>query len=412
MITRRDFLRYSAAAAAPTPKRPNILLFMTDQETALLPCPVNTPNRRRIEEHGVRFTQTFCNTPQCSAARSALLTGMEPHQTGVLTNVDNGSLGKPLRPDMPNVGSVLRAAGYSTGYFGKWHLGNDDGDLKAYGFDTYHAGKDDAAATKAAEWIAAQKGPWLAWVSVLNPHNIYDLASVRRTAPRGGVKAPSSDLTNLKDKPAEQQAYVDQDQGKLTRDFSGEDWLRYRSRYGELVELADRSLGMVLAAVEDWDTTAIVYTSDHGDAIGEHGLPFKGPFMYEPLIRIPLVISAPWKWKPAQRDDMTVQVDLAPTLASLAGVTWPGKVTGLDLTAGPTGRDAVFLEYYAKQKWVNPIRTIRTHRWKLNWYDSGHEELYDLQEDPQELRNLAGDGASRDTRAELEARLDRWRKPF
>jgi arylsulfatase A-like enzyme len=412
LTSRRDFLRYAAAAAAPAANRPNILLFMTDQETALLPGPVDTPNRRRIEAHGVRFTNAFCNTPQCSAARSALLTGMEPHQTGVLTNVDGGSLGKALRTDMPNIGSVLRAAGYSTGYFGKWHLGDEDGDLRAYGFDTYGPGLDDIAAAKAAEWIPRQKGPWLAWVSVLNPHNIYDLASVRKTAPRKGVTAPASDLSNLADKPAEQQAYVDQDQGKLTRTFTPEDWLRYRSRYCELVEKADRSLGTVLAAVKDWDSTAIVYTADHGDAIGEHGLPFKGPFMYEPLIRIPLVISAPWKWKAAERSDMVVQIDLAPTLAGLAGAQWPGKVTGMNLGNGPTKRDAVFLEYYAKQKWVNPIRTVRSSRWKLNWYDSGHQELYDLQADPQELRNLASDAASARVRRDLEGRLSGWRAPM
>ena len=152
-----------------------------------------------------------------------------------------------------------------------------------------------------------------------------------------GVKATSSDLTNLKDKPSEQQEYVDQDQGKLTRDFTTVDWLRYRSRYGELVELADRSLGMVLGAVKDWDQQRDRLPTDHGDVIGEHGLPFKGPFMYEPLIRIPFVISAPWKSRAGVRDDMTVQIDLAPTLASLAGVQWPGKPTGRDLTKGPTG---------------------------------------------------------------------------
>jgi len=109
---------------------------------------------------------------------------------------------------------------------------------------------------------------------------------------------------------------------------------------------------------------------------------------------------------------MTVQTDLAPTLAGLAGVAWPGKKAGLDLTQGPTGRDAVFLEYYAKQKWVNPIRTIRTARWKLSWYDSGHQELYDLRTDPQETRNLATDPAANAIRRELEARLDRWRPPL
>ena len=408
--SRRDFLRCAAAAflPPPQPRRPNILVFMTDQESTLLPGPVTTPNRRRIEERGVRFTNAFCNTPQCSAARSALLTGLEPHQSGVLTNVDAESLGKPLRPDLPNIGSVLRAAGYRTGYFGKWHLGNEAGDLQNYGFDVYRHAGDDASASQAAQWIESQTRPWLAWVSVLNPHDIYDLASVRRTAPRDGVLAPHTDLANLAGKPAEQQAYVDQDQGRQTRAFNSEDWLRYRTRYCELVEKADQSLGKVLAAVKDWDSTGIVYTSDHGDALGEHGLPFKGPFMYDPLIRVPLVISAPWKWKAGSRSDMTVQSDLAPTIAGLTGVAWPGKNTGFDLTHGPTGRDAVFLEYYAKQKWVNPIRTIRTARWKLNWYTSGHQELYDLQADPHEMRNLAADAAAATTRRALEVRLDRW----
>jgi arylsulfatase A-like enzyme len=376
---------------------------MSDQETALLPCPVNTPNRRRIEEHGVRFTQAFCNTPQCSAARSALLTGLEPHQTGVLTNVDGGSLGKPLPTNLPNIGKVLHDSGYATGYFGKWHLGNEDGDLRSYGFDRYEGAVDDIAASKAAEWITSQKGPWLAWVSVLNPHNIYDLASVRRTSPREGARPPASGLENLSGKPSEQQAYVDRDQGKLTHDFTPQDWLRYGSRYGELVEAADRSLGMVLAAVKDWDDTVIVYTSDHGDALGEHGLPFKGPFMYEPLIRIPLVISAPWKWTPGVREDMTVQADLAPMLADLAGVEWPRNPVAR--------RDAVYLEYYGKQKWVSPIRTIRTSRWKLNWYDSGHQELYDLENDAEERHNVASDEAARRIRIELETRLNAWRGP-
>jgi arylsulfatase A-like enzyme len=133
--------------------------------------------------------------------------------------------------------------------------------------------------------------------------------------------------------------------------------------------------------------------------------------MYEPLIHIPLVVSAPGL-KPAKRDDMVASIDVAPTLASLAGLRWPSAVAGRDLSRGPIDRDAVFLEYYSKQKWVNPIRTIRTRRWKLNWYDSGNQELYDLREDPNEARNLAADPATLKTRRELEARLDAWRAPL
>ena len=94
---------------------------------------------------------------------------------------------------------------------------------------------------------------------------------------------------------------------------------------------------------------------------------------------------------PQVRDDLATQTDLAPTLASLAGLAWPSKISGRDLLHQRNTSDAVFLEYYAKQKWTNPIRTIRTTRWKLNWYDSGHQELYDLSSDPQEARTLAAE---------------------
>jgi arylsulfatase A-like enzyme len=99
---------------------------MSDQETSQVPGPVHVPNRRRLDQQGVRFTNAFCNTPQCSAARSSLLTGLEPHRTGVVTNVDGSSIGKGLSPEVPNLGSVLRRAGYQTGYFGKWHLGAEN----------------------------------------------------------------------------------------------------------------------------------------------------------------------------------------------------------------------------------------------------------------------------------------------
>ncbi len=410
-LTRRALLAGSSLLIAA--ERPNVLVFLTDQETALIPGPVNTPNRRTLEAQGVRFTHAFCNTPQCSPARSSLLTGLEPHQTGVLTNVDAGSLGKPLSPQLPTVGSVFRAAGYRTGYFGKWHLGNEANGLDAFGFSIARQGKDEQVAQEAAAWITRQSGPWLAYVSILNPHEIYNVGSaLKNTRPRPGVLAPSTDLRNLASKPAEQQEYVDRDQGKETKNFTPGDWIRYRSFYCELIEKADACLGTVLGAIGDPRSAIVAYSSDHGDAIGEHGLPFKGPFMYEPEIRVPLVISAPGRAKPQNRDDLVTQTDLAPTLASLAGLTWPSKISGRDLFHQRNMSDAVFLEYYAKQQWVNPIRTIRTKRWKLNWYDSGHRELYDLAADPQEARNLAASAEFAQIKAELEKRLNAWRGPM
>ena len=411
MLTRREFLGTAPAALAQA-KRPNVLLFMTDQESALLPGPAKLPNREWLNARGVQFTSAFCNTPQCSAARSSLLTGLEPHRTGVVTNVDTGSLGKAFSPKLPTVGHVFRDAGYRTGYFGKWHLGKEDGGLEEFGFSTHGRGRDRAVADAAAAWIGKQSEPWLAWVSILNPHDIYSFLGERESvAPRAGVRPPATGLSNLDGKPAEQRQYMDKDQGRPTLGYKPEDWLRYRSYYLGLMELADACLGAVLGSVKDWDNTIVVYVADHGDALGEHGLPFKGPFMYEPLIHIPLVLCAP-KLKPARRDDMAASIDVAPTLASLAGLRWPAAVTGRDLSGGSIDRDAVFLEYYSKQKWVNPIRTIRTRRWKLNWYDSGNQELYDLREDPNETRNLAADPAALKTRRQLEARLNAWRAPL
>lgn len=403
--SRRQFLAGAAALPAAAARRPNVLVFMSDQESALLPGPAERPHYRRLEKGGMRFTHAFCHTPQCSAARGALLTGLEPHRNGVLTNVDGSSLGKQLNSSLPTVGSVFQAAGYNTGYFGKWHLGKWRGGFSHLGAER----GDGQIAAEAAEWIAKQREPWLAWVSVVNPHDIYALKDV---PVRPGVRPPASGLENLKSKPAEQQEYVDKDQGRATRAYTPQDWLRYRSYYLSLVEKVDRNLGTVLAGVPDLDSTVAVYTSDHGDALGEHGLPFKGPFMYEELLRIPLVIRAPGRVAAGVREDLVTQADLAPTLAALAGVRWPTPLPGRDITRKAPARDAVFLEYYSKQKWLNPIRTVRTARWKLNWYDRGNKELYDLAADPHELKNLAGAAESREIQRQLEARLDAWRGPM
>jgi arylsulfatase len=411
MLSRRRWLASSLGlpAAAPAPRRPNILVFMTDQESALLPGPAKLPNRGRLRRGAAVFTHAFCNTPQCSPARAALLTGLEPHRVGVRTNVDGGSLGVPLDPKIPTIGSVFANAGYATGYFGKWHLTNEKKTpLSEFGWRHRADGTDAEMASAAADWIREQKGPWIAWVSVLDPHHIYDVAGkLANPFIRAGVQTPRSGLDNLDAKPPEQRAFVDNDQGRATAKFTPEDWRKYREFYLSLVEKTDAYLGQLLDAAALFDDTVVAYTSDHGDALGEHGLPFKGPFMYEELIRVPLLIQAPGRLKAGVRDDLVTQADLAPTLAALAGLAWHAKTDGQSLVQ-PVRRDAVFLEYYSKQKWVNPIQTIRTRRHKLNAYESGHRELYDLQADPAETRNLAVSPAYAALRKSLEQRLATW----
>jgi arylsulfatase A-like enzyme len=409
--SRREFLASMTAAPLlqPSKRPPNVLLFMTDQESALLPGAVTRPAHDYLKNHGVEFRNAFCNTPQCSPARSSLLTGLAPHRSGVLTNVDESSLGKPLATQIATVGNVFRDAGYATGYFGKWHLGTEENGPKSFGFADRHAGGDSSSVQAAADWIQQQSRPWLAWVSILDPHDIYQIIDKPRSvSPRSNVRPPATTRADLATKPSPQSKYLKQDQGRPTLKYTADDWIRYRSFYCELVEKADRFFAATLAAVRDFSNTIVVYTSDHGDALGEHGLPFKGPFLYEPLIRVPLVIAAPGFSPGSVRDDFVVSADLAPTLTSLAGLRWPSPVDGKDLSRGNSGRDAVFLEYYAKQHWVEPIRTIRTREWKLNCYSSGASELYDLKNDPTESKNLSMAPTVAGIKSTLDKRLSNW----
>lgn len=400
MLSRRRWLQ----SLAVRPPAPNVLVFMTDQESALLPGPARLPNRERLLQRGVRFANAFCTTPQCSAARASFLTGLMPKRTGVWTNVDNSSLGKPLSPAHPNLGHVFQKAGYTTALFGKWHLGLPDQDLRSFGFDVRVDGKDPVVTAAAVEWLRGRRRPWLAWVSLLNPHDIY---AVRRematTTLRPDVRHPATGLENLAAKPVEQREFVDRDQGKITADFTPDQWKLYRSYYLDLVEKTDAQLGQVLDSI-DLDNTIILLTSDHGDQLGEHGLPFKGPFVYDESMRIPLVLAAPGRLRPGVRTDLVSTVDFAPTLAEAAGLRWPTPIDGQSILR-PSRRDAVFSDYYAKQKWVNPIRTIRTRDAKLNVYDlTGHREFYDLRKDPGEIHNLAARQPA--AMAALERRLD------
>jgi len=253
MLRRREFLGAAYAPLASAPRqRPNVLLVTSDQESALLPADLRLPNRRRLQERGATFSHAFCNTPQCSPARGSLLTGLEPHHAGVVTNIDGTSLGIPPSTDLPALGTTFRSAGYATGFFGKWHLGAKG--PSGFGFETQetsfnqNAGNqsDEPVAHAAAEWMRKQKGPWMAWVSLVNPHDIYfPPGGYEKVAMRPGVRAPLSGTENLANKPAEQMEFA-----RLARSerFQGEGWLRYRSYYCELTEKVDALLGVLLEA--------------------------------------------------------------------------------------------------------------------------------------------------------------------
>ncbi len=479
------------------PQRPNVLIVFSDQESHhdLVPG-VRAPHQERLAARGAAFTQPYCTAPQCSPARSSLLTGLYPHQTGVQTNLD-AAHARDLPQGLPTIGDLARGAGYRTAYFGKWHLSRGHG-AEAHGFDVAfhpseraseratgratgrateratgrasehpserpaerpadgaggrpsdprgerartrasdprgdsggrpaddpgdggaggHAGGDMQAADRAAAWLQEQDGdPWLAVVSFVNPHDIYEFPRRPDQPVRPGVTVPPSLGDDLSTKPAAQRRFLHEDQGRPLVGADADRWLRYRSLYGDLIGGVDACLGRVLEVLDRralWPQTCVVYTSDHGDLAGAHGLPFKGPCLYEELVRVPLLLAwegvVPAGTRPS---GLVSHLDLLPTLCAALGVAAPPACAGgnlLDLLAGRPWRRELFFEYLAKQRWVCPIRGLRSGPWKLSQYLDGARELYHLGEDPHETVNLAGRAEHAAELARLSTRLEAWR---
>jgi arylsulfatase A-like enzyme len=433
--------RPAAAAGGPgaqgAAKRPDVIIVLTDQQRADAigaagAADLHTPVMDRLARQGVLFTRAFAATPQCSPSRAALLTGRYPHRTGVMGNTaGEGGRGSPaargpsagmsagLDRSLPTLGRIFSAAGYETAYFGKWHLGGRPGE---YGFESGDSTLDDPTlARRVVEFIrkrspGAARRPLLLIVSWLNPHDIYDVLAAAPPDARAlaAVRLPSNLVDDLRAKPFPQRHYLEEDQGKPFVGADREVWRRYRAFYNGLVETVDREIGTVLEAIDAHDVPPItVFSTDHGDHGGAHGLPYKGPAMYEEVIRVPLVISWPGRVRAARSDALVSLIDLLPTLCDLTGVRAPNDVDGLSLRPvleqlAPQVRDTVFAEYYGKQAWRVPIRMARTARWKYVRYLSYGEELYDLAADPGELRNLAGEPGAAADRARLARELDAW----
>lgn len=358
------------------------------------------------------------------------MTGLYPHQAGVVTNVNQGSLGRPLSTKLATIGHVFRAAGYTTGYLGKWHLGNETRGLEDYGFSGFRLDKGspldgDALAEAASLWIGQRSSrPWLLIASFTNPHTIYSFPKlINGIGIRQGVRLPANFSDNLDQKPLPQRRFLTQDQGKISLDWTAEDWLRYRSYYLTLIEKVDHNLGTIVNTLKqkgDSENTIVVYSSDHGDMGGSHHLPFKGPFMYDELLRVPLMISCPRLIHSQVISHSQVSsIDILPTLASLAGIKAPDGLSGKDLSSlleDPRQiiHASVFPEYYAKQHWVNPIRTIRTDHWKYNAYVAPgkvlSEELYRVGSTQGELQNLVGDQGYAEIQVGLHNNLLQWRR--
>lgn len=420
------FLVSSTSRAA----HPDIVLLMTDQhrfdELSLLGTPgADTPAIDQICRSGMMFTHAFVPTPQCSPARAAIMTGRHPHRTGVVGNVSRNrnvpaGMSAPLNATIPSLGSVFSEAGYHTAYFGKWHLGKSPVE---HGFQTVGVASGREISLRVGDFIRQLKRqedrpPMLLVVSWINPHDIYSI-NRDKTIVDGEIETnlPKSLDDDLLTKPFPQRHFLAEDQGKPFKNYTKRQWTRYAQYYHQLTTQVDAEVGRVMNSIRSQFPDALtVFTSDHGDLGGAHQMPYKCPAMYDELIRVPLAISWRQQVKPGTSDALVSSIDILPTLCDLAGVAIPANVDGRSMrlilngqsTTESKWRDAVFGEYYGKQKWRAPMRMIRSHHWKYTRYTRYGEELYDLINDPAETHNLADDEDFKTMKQKLASQLEAW----
>jgi arylsulfatase A-like enzyme len=450
--------------------RPNILLLLSAQHRAdAMGCAgdpiIRTPNLDRLAADGVRFRNAYCPSPLCMPSRASFTTGLYPHNHGILDNASGN-----LLPYFPTFMRGLQRAGYHTAGVGKFHYFLHDGisdvdelheRVLAYGFDEVletegkemsevHRGpwtrylaehgleqahRDDFRARRrehppwyagpsplgeehhhdafigreAVNWIERYEGdrPFFFWVGWVGPHLPWDAPGRYATLyDPNDFSVP--EIEDLRDAPAAVRKRVEQ--FGLSR-ASPRELAEMRASYYGLTTHVDHHVGRVVDALDRrglLENTVVIYSTDHGEQLGEHGLIQKSVF-YEGSIRVPLIVRYPARFGPGVAEAPIELVDLTSTLLEFAGEapfrTCEGRslLPLLDRPAiAPDGwRGAVYSELKGQHM-------IRTDRYKYVYRaNETRQELYDLAEDPRELRNLSGNPSAAVER-ELHDRLLAW----
>jgi N-acetylglucosamine-6-sulfatase len=454
-----DQRQQSSSLPATQPRRPNIVVVLVDDmrwdDMRVAGHPfIETPHMDRLAREGARFTNAFATTPLCSPSRASFLTGQYPHTNGIIDNTARPSHNLRVFP------LQLQGAGYRTGFFGKWHMGNDDSPRP--GFDH--------------------------WVAMPGQGEAID-PSLNVDGERVHVKGYTTDLLTeyverFIDRPSDQPFLlylahkaihpnvIQRDDGSLGGPVSGQPGgfvaaERHRGRYAgrpmprranafkpplgkpallrqidqlpplgpktatsneeirgrlEMLLGVDDSLGRILAALErkgTLDDTVVVFTSDHGYFYGEHGLNEERRLAYEETIRIPLIIRYPrLAVASSTPSQIALSIDLAPTLLDMAGLQPDADVQGRSLVPlfkqdSREWRSSFLIEYYTDTVFPR-IRNmgyvaVRTGRHKYIQYRElrGMDELYDLEVDPYEEANIIGRADARETLLRMQSELRR-----
>ena len=410
--------------------QPNVVFVMCDQMQYQRQGRVDpiayTPNLDRLAKEGTFFTHFHASNGQCVPSRVSMQTGLYPHEAEVMIIYGFHDHTAHLTGEYTTLGHVFRDAGYTTAYFGKTHFGCPLEDL---GYQTGEHGdqpflplsKCDREITGAATAFIDEYGednPLFLTVSWHMPHPPFEEIAEfsdrylpeRLTLPRSYFE------DDLAEKPAFLKSHREDERHGAGDEQSVRDELK---RYYTMISAVDQQFGEIRQALErrgKWENTIVVFTSDHGDMMGAHGMRLKGTIPYEEIFRIPLIVRAP-ALEPGRTvvDDLAVNVSLPGTLIELAGLPVPASFKGGSLV--PAMRrlerpenEMVFYEHYGAYWGIHPFRVARTRTWKyVKYYGIDYtEELYNLEEDPNEICNLAAQPDLQGIKSELQAAVDRW----
>ncbi len=422
----------AAAPNAGHKRRPNIILMYTDDQAqhclgVMGNKHIHTPNMDRLAQHGVLFNNAFVTTAICCCNRACLLTGQHMVRHGIR------DFATPLSSEAfdQTYPALLRKSGYRTAFLGKYAIGSPSKtsrelSLPADKFDFWYGfdqsidfrqeidGKPryltEVMTEKAIEFLQTNKSdqPFCMTVAFKEPHGPFNYFDPAVPNPYENAELPWSPTCTEKD--FESQPYflrrsLNADGSKKWINHDAAAQREVRTVYRAITR-ADQAVGEILDELERLkidDNTIVIFTSDHGSLLGDHGLSGKW-LMYENSIRVPMIVYDPRidkKFAGTRRDEMVLSIDLAPTMLALAGLKPPESMQGRDL--GPIlMRDPIDWRehyYYEHSYQTNPPRSpipksegIRTQRWKYIRYPDVvpvYEQLFDLDSDPLEKNNLA-----------------------
>ncbi len=419
--------------ARPDTRRPNIIYIMTDQQWAgAMSCAGNpdleTPNMDRLAENGIRFTNAYCSFPLSGPSRAAMFTGYMPSESGVVEN----EMPLPDSLAAKTLGTVMSDAGYDCAYAGKWHVNTISLPGKeAFGFHNIKGNGDRGIAEACIEYLRSRPSdrPFFLVASYTNPHNICEFARGQNTPHAKVEQADTRDCPNLPANfaVAPYDADILRYEKSLdyslypTAAYSPDDWRQYRNAYFRLVEAVDAEIGKIIDEIDRqglWENTVIIFTSDHGDGAGAHQWNQKTA-LYEEVVNVPMIICLPGLRKAGTTDDALVSngIDLMPSVCGWAGVQVPAGRRGYSYMETLSGNDPEEREYIVTE--TNFLQTsgtlgwmVRTPGYKYVLYDKGpyREQLFDMENDRGEMRNLAVESRYRDILLQHREILKEWLK--